>query len=489
MAHGLSFEHCGPYRIVRQIGSGGMGSIFEAIDIHLGNRVALKRLHPHVASRPGATARFLREGRAAARIRHPHVVQVLALGEHDALPYLAMELLEGSDLGARLSGGQRLAVPQALELLFPVMAAVAAAHGAGVIHRDLKPSNIFVAHGVAGKAWPKVLDFGVSKVLGTDGEGASTEADAVLGTAAYMAPEQARSARHASFQSDQYSLAVILYQCLTGRVPFSAANDYELLSAIMSAPIEPPGRIVAGLPMALESALLRALHRKPDLRFPSVRAFGASLLAFASERDRLAWGMEFESEDSAPRAMADAGMAATGPATMPPTAKDTRAVQEAKRQAGRVATRLLGVGGVLTAVSLAVLASRVGSHGRPTLATPAPSESTTDRAGSSSLEARGSPARQEGQEAATDGARMATQGASTAAAENVGLPASVTSSSTMSLAVRRPHGSQAPTGSAARTLSLPPTPSAASSVAPLTSAAPAPSAGLVFGENGAPILP
>ena len=142
-----------------------MGTVYEAIDTRLGRLVALKRLHPRIADHPGASERFLREGRAAARVRHPHVVQVLALGSDDGSPFLAMELLDGQSLAALLERRERLEVAEALDYVLPVIAAVGAAHDAQVIHRDLKPSNVFVERGPGGQPWPKVVDFGVSAIV------------------------------------------------------------------------------------------------------------------------------------------------------------------------------------------------------------------------------------------------------------------------------------------------------------------------------------
>ncbi len=351
MGFGEAGEQSGPYRVVRQIGSGGMGSIFEAIDARLGHRVALKRLHPHVAARPGATERFLREGRAVARIRHPHVVQVFALDEGSAGPYLAMELLEGADLATTLARTRTLNVADALALLLPAIAGVAAAHEAGVIHRDLKPSNIFIAQGPAGRCWPKVLDFGVSKVLDPSGAVESSATDAIVGTAAYMAPEQTRSARETSFRSDQYALAVILYQCLTGSVPFSGASDYEVTLAVMTAPVFPPSAHVPNLPPGLDDVILQAMNRNPDDRFASVRALGAALLPFARERDRHAWSAELGADlahgaISAAAPDADSGESVT-PATMPPTARDTRVLARGGRGPVRARVAALALATVL----------------------------------------------------------------------------------------------------------------------------------------------
>ncbi len=284
----------GPYRVLRQVGSGGMGSVFEAEDTGLGHRVALKLLHPHVARRPGAVKRFLREGRAAARIRHPHVVQVFALGLEGDTPYLAMELLHGDNLSQVIAREGRLSVDAALDVVLPVVAAVAAAHDAGVIHRDLKPSNVCITQGPGAHACPKVVDFGVSKVIVGDGTDDVTVSDSVVGTAAYMSPEQARAASNASFRSDQYSLAALLYQCVTGKLPFSGRSVYEIVESIMTTPLGPPSLCTSGIPPALDDAVLRAMSRNPDDRYPSVRAFGAALLVLASERSRLALRAEFE---------------------------------------------------------------------------------------------------------------------------------------------------------------------------------------------------
>ncbi len=328
-------DKLGPYRLVRYLGSGGMGSIFEAQDTHLGHRVALKRLHPHVAERASATERFLREGRAAARVRHPHVVQVLALGQHDGAPYLAMELLDGCDLAEILLREGRLSIGRALDLLVPVVAAVAAAHDAGVIHRDLKPSNVFVASGPRGVPWPKVVDFGISKVVAGDDAVAMTATDSVFGTIAYMAPEQARAMRDASFRSDQYSLAVILYQCVTGTLPFSGGSMYQMLQAVMTAPVVAPSERAEGLPSEVDAIVLRAMNRNPAERFPSVRDLGAALLPLAGERARVTWGAELVEGQGAAVQPARGGFDELGRAVAtpsaisatlaPPTARATRA--------------------------------------------------------------------------------------------------------------------------------------------------------------------
>jgi Protein kinase domain len=285
--------HCGPYRVLRCIGSGAMGTVHEAVDTRLGRLVALKRLHPHIARSPGGAERFLHEGRAAARIRHPHVVQVLAIGQQDGGPFLAMELLDGRSLAAVLDSRDRLSVAEALDCILPVIAAVAAAHDAQVIHRDLKPSNVFVERGPGGQPWPKVVDFGVSAILdAAESSVGMSSQEGVVGTIAYLPPEQARGESRGSFAGDQYALGVLLYECVTGARPFAGSSSYELLEAIVSSPVVPPGRRACDVPAGFDAIVARAMSFDPAERFSSVRALGVALLPLASDRARWAYSAE-----------------------------------------------------------------------------------------------------------------------------------------------------------------------------------------------------
>ena len=283
----------GPYLVLTCIGSGAMGTVHEAIDTRLGRTVALKRLHPHIAESPGASERFLREGQAAARIRHPHVVQVLALGNEGGTPFLAMERLDGRSLASLLESCERLSVPEALDFVLPVIAAIAAAHDAQVIHRDLKPSNVFVERGPGGLPWPKVLDFGVSAIVEENESSVGTNGDGVVGTIAYLPPEQARGQSGGSFAGDQYSLAVLLYECVTGAQPFTGATVSDVLRAIASESVVPPSEVAVDIPARFDAVVARAMSRDPVARFSSVRHFGAALLPLATDRARAAWSAEF----------------------------------------------------------------------------------------------------------------------------------------------------------------------------------------------------
>jgi serine/threonine-protein kinase len=282
----------GVYSIAGRLGSGGMGTVYEGRHRALNKRVAIKVLLPERTSDPEVMARFLREGQAAARVRHPHVVDVYDVGVEKGRYYLVMELLEGRDLQTLLDERERLPLTDALAVLLPVFSAISRAHAEGVVHRDLKPANVFLAD-EGGRQRPIVVDFGISKVIEAQPGLDLTQSAAVLGTPYYMAPEQLRAAKSSDARTDQYALGVILYECLTGHRPFSGAGLYELLLAIGQGPLKPPTYWVPSLPPPLNDAILRALARDPDQRFPSVQAFGRALFPFADELTRSLWNSEF----------------------------------------------------------------------------------------------------------------------------------------------------------------------------------------------------
>jgi serine/threonine protein kinase len=270
-----------------------MATVYAARHAQLGKHVALKAMHPHLAADPIAAARFLREGKAAAQIHHPHVVDVFDVGMNDGVPFLVMELLDGEDLAALLRERRKMPLEELVGVMMPVLSAVQAAHAVGVIHRDLKPSNVVLARRDDGSVSPTILDFGISKVEGDAIEGDLTASAVLLGTVHYMSPEQTRGGRNAGPASDQYALGVILYECATGVKPFSGNTPYSLMHAIVSARVQPPSALEPSLPRAFDEVVLRAMHRDPAKRFASVRELGASLLPFASEDVRKRWASDF----------------------------------------------------------------------------------------------------------------------------------------------------------------------------------------------------
>jgi serine/threonine protein kinase len=306
----------GRYRIVRLIGEGGMGAVYEAIHPGLKKRVAVKVLLPRIAESQEARVRFLREGEAASRINHPHVVSVFDVGEDGGAPYLVMEYLEGHTLDVFLEGRGPLDLVEATALFLPIMAAVSAGHDCGVVHRDLKPQNIFLAQGRWGELIPKVLDFGVSKLIDHDGPPVTRTA-AVLGTACYMSPEQARGARHVETRSDQFTLGLILYEMLTGRRAYRGENDLETLYNAAVVAIQPPQELRAGLPDEVYALLTRMLAVSPADRYPSLRDGARILLPFAGDKTRSELARDFD----APPLVAPATQPTEPAGTEPPRSR------------------------------------------------------------------------------------------------------------------------------------------------------------------------
>ena len=290
----------GRYQITRLMGRGGMGAVYEGTHRDLKKRVAIKTLHPSVAATPGARARFLREGEAASRIRHPNVVDVTDVGTEKGIAYLVMEFLEGEDLSALLARTGALPFAESVDLMLPVFAAIAVAHDEGVIHRDLKPENIFLARARHGRPEPKVLDFGISKISSSGGNTlALTGTGASMGTPYYIAPEQVRSAAGVDARSDQYALGAILYECVTGQRAHRGETIYEVIRSVGEGSFIPPRVHRPDIPPELETAILRAMGLEPVQRFSSVREFGRAVLPLATPAARAKWAPAFAGDDGA----------------------------------------------------------------------------------------------------------------------------------------------------------------------------------------------
>jgi tRNA A-37 threonylcarbamoyl transferase component Bud32 len=279
----------GGYRLEAFVAAGGMAEVYRARHLKLDKVVAIKFLDREHAKRPPVVARFLREGRFASQIRHPNVVEVTDVDEHEGLPYLVMEYLEGQTLSEVVRADGQLETAAIAEIMLPVCAAVAAAHANGVIHRDLKPGNVFLAHTDVGEVEPKVLDFGISKSLEEDPSSALTTSASFLGTPIYLSPEQA-AGEDGTTASDQYSLGVILYELATGRRPYDTNQKFiRLLHSISKGEFEPPRVHREELSADLERIITRAMMREPDDRFPSVLALANELLEVADERTQTLW--------------------------------------------------------------------------------------------------------------------------------------------------------------------------------------------------------
>jgi serine/threonine protein kinase len=274
----------GTYRIESTLGAGGMGVVYAATNLNTHESVALKWMHPHFAEDEEAAARFMREAGVIARIGHPNVVHVFHVGRDGNTPFLVMELLRGSSL-ADLLDGRPMQPGELVDVLIPAMRGVQAAHHRGIIHRDLKPANIFVCTDAAGRRRSsKVLDFGVSKALERiEGLASLTKSGAVLGTPQYMSPEQALGGR-VDERTDVYALGVILYEGLTGQLPFSAKSFGALAIEITTGWLRPPRTLAPSIDPKLETVVMRALARERDVRFPNVTALAQALEPFAAKR-------------------------------------------------------------------------------------------------------------------------------------------------------------------------------------------------------------
>jgi eukaryotic-like serine/threonine-protein kinase len=275
------------FEISELIAEGGMGAIYRAIDTKLRKTVALKVVR---ADRLGSTTggearqRFLREALAISKVDHRNVVRVLDFGFSNDTPYLAMEYLRGRDLGKLVKATAGfLPISEIVDVMLGVCAAVRACHDAGIIHRDLKPSNVFLCEGDSERE-VKILDFGVSKAPIA---GDLTREGQILGTPQYLAPEQVDG--KAVPQTDQYAIGVMLYLCLTKKLPYHNHGSLGLLRAILVGKFAPPRTLRADLPEKLEAIVLRAMRIAPEERFESVHALGRELWEFASPEARERW--------------------------------------------------------------------------------------------------------------------------------------------------------------------------------------------------------
>ena len=275
----------GKYRIHRALGRGGMAEVFEAEHVVLGSSFALKFAHVDVAANPELRERFLNEARAAARIKSEFVARVTDLGTHGSRPYMVMELLTGEDLEQLAQRCRRLPVVEAVDYLIQALAGLQEVHAVGIVHRDLKPSNLFL-HSASGKIpIVKLVDFGVSK-SSFSAQSKITTAGSMLGSPAYMSPEQLRSARDVDARTDIWSCGVILYELLTGEMPFFGENVGAVFAAILETDVAPPSSRSNGLPPDLDAVILRCLQRNADERWPNALELATALAPYASDHGR-----------------------------------------------------------------------------------------------------------------------------------------------------------------------------------------------------------
>ena len=269
----------GNYRIIRELGGGAMGKVYYAEHALMGRRAAIKVIRDELSSDQESVQRFINEARLVSRIGHPNIVEITDFGQYESRYYIIMELLEGETLEERLTREGKLDEVTAVQLTICIADALRSAHELGVVHRDLKPENIFLAQR-AGLELPvvKVLDFGIAKLMCAPGNnGQSTSPGAVIGTPQYMSPEQCQGDEHLDHRSDIYSLGVILYRMLAGRVPFERDSVIQIMSAHIHAAVPSLRALRSDVSQRAETAVLRALQKKPEQRFSDMLGFRYAL--------------------------------------------------------------------------------------------------------------------------------------------------------------------------------------------------------------------
>ncbi len=289
------------YRLERELAAGGMGRVVSARHLILDKPVAIK----FVVGAPGsekARRRFLAEARAAQALASEHILRVYDVGFCGERPFIVMELLDGEDLEMMVREDGPLPISEAVDYVLQACIGVAEAHAAGIVHRDIKPANLFLTQTTAGDPLVKVLDFGISKVLGESGDAETTQANTLLGSPSYMSPEQLRNPAKVDGRSDIWSLAVTLYYLLSKTYPFSGDTATEVNAAVFT---ERPADLRcahAELPAALWGAISAALEKRPDDRVATIREFSATLAPFASSRGQLmAQRLQHTGQSATPR--------------------------------------------------------------------------------------------------------------------------------------------------------------------------------------------
>ncbi|MFO0587789.1 MAG: serine/threonine-protein kinase [Polyangiaceae bacterium] len=310
----------GKYRVDRVLGRGGMGVVVEARHVALDERVALKFLLPDYAQMPEASARFLREARAAVKIKSEHVARVSDVGTLETgSPYMVMEFLEGIDLSKALESYGVCQIPDAIDYLIQTCEAIAEAHGHGIVHRDLKPANLFLTRRPDGTPMIKVLDFGISKMSGS-GVDNLTRTTTSMGSALYMSPEQMQTTRGVDLRTDIYALGISLYELLAGKQPFYADTLPQLCAEVLTGRPTPIRQLRAEVPDALAAVLERAYARDRDQRYQTIAELVAALAPWAPPRsqttlDRIARmaGVTPAVAGAAPRHPTNSGLSSSQP--------------------------------------------------------------------------------------------------------------------------------------------------------------------------------
>ena len=293
----------GKYEIIKQIGEGGMGVVYKAVHLKIGRPLAVKVLHSNVQTSEDVVTRFQKEAKIAASIGHKNIVDIIDMGKHRGkLNYIVMEYIEGDSLDALISETGKLPRYEAVDIAIQILNGLLAAHSRGIIHRDLKPENLFLVVEQDGGKYVKIVDFGIARIAQEFivSRGRSTKEGVVMGTPAYMSPEQVRGKKELDHRSDIFSVGVILYEMLTGVLPFDSENVADLYLMIISEDPLHPMNISPSIPEGLSDAVMKAMEKKQERRHEDARAFINVLAPYSSSALLEVFVPETERVDSIP---------------------------------------------------------------------------------------------------------------------------------------------------------------------------------------------
>jgi serine/threonine-protein kinase len=363
---------CEKYRVDRMLGQGGMGAVFQATNLAIGKRVALKFLSREAAKDRAAAERFQREALAASVVESAHIVQIFDSGTSaDGLPFLVMELLTGEDLRARLKREGALSIEETANIAVQVLRGLTRAHAAGIVHRDLKPDNVFLCRRDDDSLLAKIVDFGISKLGRSSALDTLTQRGTVLGTAYYMSPEQAQAFADIDGRTDLFSVGAIVFECLAGRPPHARPTYEAVLIAICTKDAEDVRNLAPDVPEALARVVHRALARDRAERYQSAAEMLEELIVAVPS----AFVAPFGATPSGARLRSSASLEIDSAAAFASTSRTPSAVR--RRRVGSIAT---GIGALFAGFALTALFVRQRSElepEKPATALPQPSAPAT----------------------------------------------------------------------------------------------------------------